>query len=233
MTTTANSAIAKRRRNEKKDEDDGTRPTILLTGGPKIGRASRSHDMFAARFTRASLDRKAQAPRQHNALDLAGSFADLEDLGVAVETADWRLVDIAVAAVNLHGVARRVDRDLRRVQLRHGGSFANRTALFAQPRGLVHEVARILDGNGHVGAFERDGLVTADRSSERLALVRIRNRRLEARARHTERQRRDGDAPVVENAQEGLEALTAHAEQLPFGNTATVEHELVRVGRVP
>src|SRR3954453_11339653 len=136
MTTTANSAIAKRRRNEKKDEDEGTRPTILLTGGPKIGPAPTSHDMFAARLTRASLDRKAQTPRQHNALDLAGSFADLEDLGVAVEAADGRLVDIAVAAVNLHGVARRVDRGLRRVQLRHGGCFTNRTTLFAQPRGF-------------------------------------------------------------------------------------------------
>ncbi len=51
--------------------------------------------------------------------------------------------------------------------------------------------------------------------------------------RHAERERGDRDAPVVEDAQERLEAFAANPEQMIFGNATPVEHELVRVGSVP
>ena len=105
--------------------------------------------------------------------------------------------------------------------------------MVAHARRLVREVARVLDRDRHVGALERDRLVAADRAAERLALARVRDRRVEASLREPDRERGDRDAALVENAQEGLEALAARAEQVVLGNAATVEDELVRVGRVP
>src|SRR5437899_2802762 len=78
ITTTASNAIAKRRRNEKTEMGGGTRPPILLTQSPNF----RTPYVI---FTRVSLHRESQAPGQHDALDFARSFTDLENLGVAVE----------------------------------------------------------------------------------------------------------------------------------------------------
>jgi len=56
-------------------------------------------------------DRQAELAADDQALDLARAFADLEDLGVAIEATHGSVVDVAVATVNLHRVARCVDRD--------------------------------------------------------------------------------------------------------------------------
>ena len=55
-----------------------------------------------------------QLPRDHQALDLAGAFADGAELDVAVELLDRVVLDEAVAAVDLHGLVRRCARRPRR-----------------------------------------------------------------------------------------------------------------------
>src|SRR3954468_8307663 len=128
ITTTANKAIANRRRKESADEGRSTRRGIVPTGAVKI-RTPRPavRRRSAERFRharRASLHRQSQTAGEDEALDLARPFADLEDLGVAVEATHGCVVDVAVATVYLHRVAGRVDRDLGRVQLRHGRRVA-------------------------------------------------------------------------------------------------------------
>ena len=158
----------------------------------------------------AAVDAEAQVIVAHG-LDANGTFA--------VEAADGRLVDVAVAAVDLHGFARRVDGDLGRVELRHRRRLADRPSLLAQPGGLVDEIAGVLHRDRHVGALERDRLVAADGTAERLALLRVRDRRVETGGGHTECECGDRDAAVVENAQEGLEPFAAHAEHVILGDT--------------
>src|SRR5258706_12360363 len=221
-TKAASIAIAKRRRNENTDKETGTRRRSVPTRGTRNWTPTRR---LHAPFTRPSLHRKAQPSCDDEALDLARALADLEDLRVAIEAAHRGLVDIAVAAVDLHRFARRAYGDLTRVQFRHRGRVSDRSTLLAQPCGLVDEITRVLDRHSHVGTLERDRLVPTDRPAERLALIRVGDRRIEARARHTQRQRGDRDAPVIENAQERLEALAPHTENVVFRDATAVEHE--------
>src|SRR5262245_29970951 len=83
-----------------------------------------------------SLDREAEVARQDQSLDLRGALTDFQDFRVAIEAAHRRLVDVAVAAVDLDSLAGRGHRDLARVELRHRRRGAYRLALIAQPRGL-------------------------------------------------------------------------------------------------
>ena len=53
------------------------------------------------------LHRQAQAACDEHALDFGGAFADLEDLGVAVEAGDGLFLHEAVAAEHLRGDTRR------------------------------------------------------------------------------------------------------------------------------
>src|SRR6185369_1173878 len=53
----------------------------------------------------------AELARDHHLLHLVGALADREDLGVAVEAADGVLLDVAVAAVDLHGLLGRTHRE--------------------------------------------------------------------------------------------------------------------------
>src|SRR5581483_7686009 len=146
----------------------------------------------------SSADGQAQLAADHDALDLAGSLADLEHLRVTVEAAHRRLVHDAAAAEDLGRMPRRVDGRLGRVQLGHRGRLPERTAGVLQPRGLVGEQPRVLDHDREVGATEGDPLVGADRRTERHALACVLDAVLEARLRQADRERGDRDAPVVE-----------------------------------
>ena len=166
---------------------------------------------------RALFDREAEAARDQQPLDLARALADLEDLRVPIEARHRRLVDIAVAAVDLHRVASRAHRDLARVELGHRGEVAERPALIPQRRGLVHKVSGILDGHRHVGALERDRLVAPDRAAEGVARAGVLHRHVEARLRQPDRERGDRDPTVVEDAQKRLEAFAARPSNCSSG----------------
>src|SRR5918994_7983300 len=75
--------------------------------------------LWRARINPARL--AAQRPRDHHLLHLVGALADREDLGVAVEAADGVLLDVAVAAVDLHGLLRAAHREPARLELRLRG----------------------------------------------------------------------------------------------------------------
>src|SRR6187549_2643516 len=77
----------------------------------------------------------AELARDHHLLDLVGALADREDLGVAIEAADRVLLDEAVAAVDLHRLLGRFDREAAGDQLRLGGGEGERLAGVLLQRG--------------------------------------------------------------------------------------------------
>src|SRR5215216_7126961 len=116
---------------------------------------------------------EADRTGDEDAHDLAGALADLEDLGVAVEAGDGELLHVAVAAVDLDGVAGRGDGGLGGVQLGDGRLAAERLAGVEPGRGLLPGQAGGVGPDLHVGDLEGDRLEPGDRLAERLALAGV------------------------------------------------------------
>jgi hypothetical protein len=108
-----------------------------------------------------------------------------------------------------------------------------RTACVAERGGLVDEQPRRLDRGLQVGELERDRLLGADRPAERLALVRVPQRVLEAGLDEAGRERGDRDAAVVERGEELGEPAAALAEQVLLRDAAVLERQGMGVGGVP
>src|SRR5690606_23707843 len=107
-----------------------------------------------------------------------------------------------------------------------------RTAGILQRRGVPDQLTRRFDAGGHVGEPETDGLVLEDRLAERDAFLRVAQRRLERRARHAHRLRRDADAAALEPGQRDAVALALFADQVLRRHAAVLEHDLRGVGSV-
>src|SRR5712692_936382 len=126
------------------------------------------------------------AADQH-AADLAGAGADLVKFGVAQEAAGRVVVDVAVAAEDLDGVERAGGRLLGGVEDGAGGVLARGAAAIAGPGdGIDIGLARVEVGV-HVGELALNELEFADRLAELLALVDVRNDRIEAGLNDAER----------------------------------------------
>src|ERR1700759_652301 len=74
-------------------------------------------------------------------LHLVGALADGEDLRVPVHAADRVLLDVAVAAVDLHGLLGAAYGEPAGLELRLRGGQREVAALVLEPRGLVDEEA--------------------------------------------------------------------------------------------
>ena len=85
---------------------------------------------------------RAQPAGDHHLLDLVGPLADRQDLRVAVHAADRILLDVAVAAVDLHGLVGAADGEPAGLELRLRGGEAERPAGVLQQRGAVDEQPR-------------------------------------------------------------------------------------------
>ena len=142
----------------------------------------------------------------HEPLDLVGSLADREDLRVPVEPADRVLLDVAVAAVDLHRLVGGPQRDETRLELRLGRREGERTARVLQPRGLVGEEAGRLDLGRHVGELRRRS-PGSGRSAARTRGAPSRRRgprrTRPARARPPSRRRRSGRCPAPRRTASG------------------------------
>src|SRR4051794_35421527 len=80
-----------------------------------------------------------QRPRDHHLLNLVGALADREDLGVAVEAAHGVLLDVAVAAVDLHGLLAGADGQAAGLELGLGRRQREALAGVLFRSGLVRE----------------------------------------------------------------------------------------------
>src|SRR2546426_9417867 len=106
------------------------------------------------------------APCDHQALNLAGSFVDLRDLGVAEVALHRELLRVAVAAEDLDRLGRLAARLLGREELRLGALLLVRLTLLLQPRRPVREQPRGVDLGRHVRELELDRLELGDPPSE-------------------------------------------------------------------
>src|SRR3954452_11961751 len=188
-----------------------------------------SHSAAARRLMSSGAERA----RYDHLLYLIRALADREDLRVAVEAADRILLDVAVAAVDLNGLVRRLHREAPRLQLRLRGNEAEVAPLILEPRRLVRQQAGRLDLGGQVGQLRLDGLKARDRLPERAPLLGVGERLVERALCQPDAHRRHADPPAVERLQELLEAAPARAEQVLLGHARAVEAERPCVRRVP
>src|SRR3954471_24012357 len=131
-----------------------------------------SHSAAARRFMTSGAERA----RYDHLLNLIRPLADREDLRAAVDAADRILLDVAVAAVDLHRLVGRLHREPPGLQLRLCRDEAEVAALVLEPRRLVCEQARCLDLRGQVGELRLDRLEARYRLPERAPLLRVRQR---------------------------------------------------------
>src|SRR3954447_13801781 len=169
-----------------------------------------SHSAAARRFMWSGAERA----RYDHLLYLIRPLADSEDLRVAVEAADRVLLDVAVAAVDLHRLVGCLDGQPSGLQLRLRRHEAEVAALILEPRRLVREQPGRLDLRREVGELRLDRLEARDRLPERAALLRVRQRLVERPLRQADAHGRDSDASTVKRLQELLEASPARAEQV-------------------
>ena len=97
VDTSINKCIYDGYRSRHKEQHTRQSPSLPT---PHNARAS---DPSCEPFTEAVASR-AECARDDHLLHLVGALADREDLCVAIEAADGVLLDVAVAAVNLHGL---------------------------------------------------------------------------------------------------------------------------------
>src|SRR5438094_5306228 len=116
--------------------------------------------------------------RDHEPLDLRGALVDLEQLRVAHELLDRVLLDVAVAAEDLHRVGRDLHGGVGREAFGEGGVQRRLAcvALVEHPGRLPRQQPRRLDLRRHVGDHEADALVHRDRQVERDPLARVADR---------------------------------------------------------
>src|SRR5216683_3232368 len=139
--------------------------------------------------------------RDDEPLDLARTFEERVDLGVAVPLLDREVPDVAVAAADLDRLLGDLDRDLARLQLRHRALCLLELATVATfPQRPPDERPGGLDLGCHVGEHERDRFVLDQRPAELLAFLGVLQRELECRPSDAERLRTDDGSRQLERA---------------------------------
>jgi hypothetical protein len=109
-----------------------------------------------------------------------------------------KVVDVAVAAVDLDRVGADLLGHLGGEQLGHRGFLEAGPSGVAQRGGVMHHLSRDLDLRRHVGKAEIHRLVFEDRLAETLAFMGVVQRRLEGRAGHAHGLGRNADAAAFE-----------------------------------
>src|SRR3954471_19906102 len=146
----------------------------------------------------------AERARYDHLLYLIRPLADREDLRVAVEAADRVLLDVAVAAMDLHRLVGRLDGQPSGLQLRLRRHEAEVAPLILEPCRLVGEQTSRLDLRGQVGELRLDRLEARDRLPERAPFLRVRERLVQGPLRQPDSHRRDPDPPPVQRLEELL-----------------------------
>src|SRR5439155_16813377 len=108
-----------------------------------------------------------------HAADLRGPGADLVELCVAQQPPGREVVDVAVAAEDLHRIERQHRRLLGGVEDGAGGVLACRLPAIARPGDRIDIGFASVHRRIHVGELALDQLKLADRLAELLAVVDI------------------------------------------------------------
>src|SRR5438876_5608071 len=121
-----------------------------------------------------------QLPPDQPAADLGSSRADLVELRVAPQAPGRVIVDVAVAAETLDGLARHPGRFFGGVENRPGRVLARGFAAIAGLADRIHIGAAGVERRVHVGKLPLHQLELPDRLAELLALMEVRNDHVQA-----------------------------------------------------
>src|SRR6266851_3897313 len=131
-------------------------------------------------------------------LDLVRAFAHSEELRVTEVALHGQLLDVAHAAVDLHGLTGAELGSLRGEELGHAGLEVAALACRLEPGRLVGQELGGLDARRHLGELGLDELVLHDGLTKGLTLLCIADRVLESRPGQAYAARRHIDAPALE-----------------------------------
>ena len=127
----------------------------------------------------------------------------------------------------MHGVGGDLHRNIGGETLRGRGdeSEVGLTPLSTRGGGVHHQPGG-LGFHRHIGEHELHALVVGDRAAELLAVLGVRDRRIQCTLGDTDRLRADGGPGVVKGGQCGLEPGTGFADDAVARNTAVLEVQL-------
>ncbi|PBJ22064.1 hypothetical protein BSG18_27920 [Pseudomonas ogarae] len=134
--------------------------------------------------------------------------------------------------MNLYGRGADFLGHFRGEQLGHGRFHQRRLAAVPQGGGVVHHLPGHGDLGRHVCQAERHGLVLDDRLAETGAFPGIVPGRLERRAGHAHRLRRDAHAPAFQVRQGDLVTLALLTQAIAHRHLHILEEDLAGVGGV-
>src|SRR5665648_122443 len=165
--------------------------------------------------------------------DLVRAATEAVTAQVTPEAGDPGLGVDADAAEDLHGFVGDLEGGHRHVSLAQRALTAQRDPLVDHPRGLVDEVAHVLELDRHVGQLELDQLERADRLAELHPLRRVGCRVVERALGKAEAGGRDDQALEVEVAHQLPEAVAPDTHEAGVGDCDVVKEDLARVVGVP
>ena len=111
--------------------------------------------------------------------------------------------------------------------------MANGRSFFPEPAGLVEQVSRQFDLEGHIGQLERDRLEGGDRPVELHAGVGIFQRHFKGPLGPAQSHGPDAQPSSVQSRKHLVEAVAPVSEEVFFGHGAIVEVKQPRVGGPP
>src|SRR5712691_686337 len=161
-------------------------------------------------------------------LDLVRAFAHGEELRVTEVALHGQLLDIAHAAVDLHGLAGAELGSLGGEELGHAGLEVAALACRLECGRLVSQEFGGLDARRHLGELGLDELVLRDGLTKGLTLLGIAYRVLEGRPGQAYAARRHIDAPALEGTHDHREARVLLAEQVRQRHARVLKDELAR-----
>ena len=166
-------------------------------------------------------------------LDLLGALGDPVAAVVAVDVLERLVPRVAEPAVHLHRpVGRLAAQPVGPVVAhRHLVGLRERAVGVHQPRRLVDQRAQHLALRLQLDERELDRLVRRQRLAERLALLGVLHRLVDAELRRAEARRRLADAVLVEEVLDDAEAAALTAEDRRVRHAHVGERDVGVVGR--
>src|ERR1019366_3718799 len=186
-------------------------PSLISRVNSRLGMAAPS--MFSSKTDEFATE---DFPRNDDALDVAGTFADLIHLGVAKIALDGKIAQITITAENLDRVVAGAQRGFDREVLGHAGLEFDRHAGVVHASGIEREQARGLHLGCHLRQRQLYRLEGGYRLAELRALARVGECRIERRLPQADGERGDVDAAAVQGSGDGAKTRAFIADEV-FG----------------
>src|SRR5713101_486091 len=178
------------------------------------------------RFPLCASTRRNKAAADQLAMDLVGALPDLGDLGVAEQPLDPVILDVAIAAMELHRLGGDAHREIGGAHFQHrgfdgdvGGAAVDEAGDMPEPRLAHRQIGR------HVRQEELDALEFNDAPARLAPLVDVADGVLEGGAGDAEGVRGNARPRLVERRQQQLQPIARTPEQIVAPDAAFLKGE--------